>query len=260
MPDRRQHRGPHPEDEQLFASDQWSRLRAAVDDLCWLFNHGYAAESSLKLVGDRYALEKRQRVAVARCACSDAAAEKRVRRCVPLPEISGQVVLLDGYNILTTIEAALAGGVLLLGRDGCLRDMASVHGSFRRVAETRPAIAMIGRQLAAWGVAECRWYLDRPVSNSGRLKMLLLEDAARHAWPWQVELEMNPDRLLKFTEQIVATTDSAILDAGPRWTNLARRIVAAAIPTAQIIDLSGNEGSGFGVQGSADENDSKSEF
>jgi hypothetical protein len=238
MPDRRRHRGPHPEDRELFAADQLPRLQAAVSDLCWLFNRGYAAESSLKLVGDRHGLDKRQRTAVARCSCSDLARDHRLRQCVPLSDLAGQVLLIDGYNLLTTVEAALAGGVLLLGRDGCLRDMASVHGTFRQVSETQPAIELIGKQLARWPVTECVWYLDRPVSNSGRLKRVLSEIAAQFNWPWRIELEANPDRLLKLAEQVIVTSDSVILDAGPRWANLGRALVESCVADAWLIDLS----------------------
>ncbi len=60
-------------------------------------------------------------------------------------------VLLDGYNVLTTVEAALAGGVLLEGRDGCYRDMASMAGRFHWVEETAPAVESIGRVLSEAG-------------------------------------------------------------------------------------------------------------
>src|SRR5437588_95661 len=121
MPDRRQHRGPHPEDAQLFAPEAWLALRSAVGDLCWLLDRGYAGRSALKLVGDRYRLAQRQRVAVGRCSCSRAASESRRARQLAVDQLPGRVVAIDGYNVLTTVEAALAGGVLLIGRDGVLR-------------------------------------------------------------------------------------------------------------------------------------------
>ena len=70
MPDRRTHRGPHPEDAELFATAAIPALRAAAADLTWLLDRGYAVSSSLKLVGDRHYLAVRQRVAVARCVCT----------------------------------------------------------------------------------------------------------------------------------------------------------------------------------------------
>ena len=36
MPDRRTHRGPHPEDAELFAPERAAAARAAAGDLCWL--------------------------------------------------------------------------------------------------------------------------------------------------------------------------------------------------------------------------------
>ncbi len=47
---------------------------------------------------------------------------------------------VDGLNVITTLEVALAGGVLLIGRDGCMRDMASFHGNYR-VVEDAPHAA-----------------------------------------------------------------------------------------------------------------------
>ena len=85
-------------------------------------------------------------------------------------QLAGRRVDLDGFNVLTTVEAALSGGVVIVGRDGCYRDMASMHGSYRKVTETRPALMLIGEVLAELGTGECQWYLDQPVSNSGRLK------------------------------------------------------------------------------------------
>ena len=196
MPDRRAHRGPHPEDARLFAAEVHATLRQATGDLCWLMSRGYAHESSLKLVGDRYGLVSRQRIAVARCACSNESAADRQSRQVAPEALRGRPLWIDGYNVLTTIEAALGGGVLLLARDGALRDMASMHGSYRKVAETLPALDLLGRTIADLGVTESLWYLDRPVSNSGRLKGIMEQLAADRGWAWRVDLVDDPDAVL----------------------------------------------------------------
>jgi hypothetical protein len=200
-------------------------------------DRGYAHPSSLKLVGDRYGLVARQRIAVSRSACSQPQAARRQRHRAPAETITGRPLWLDGYNVLTTIEAALAGGVLLLAHDGTLRDMASMHGSYRKVQETVPALDLLGEALARLGVAEAVWLLDRPVSNSGRLKRLMEGRAAAAGWPWRVELVADPDRILAESPHVVATADSAILDRCSAWLNLAREVVAAAVPEARIVDL-----------------------
>ena len=103
MPDRRKHRGPHPKDVRLFAAEIWPIFHRAVDDLVWLLSRGYAQKSSLKLVGDRYDLIQRQRIAVGRMACSDADAQRRREHQVTAEQLAGQPLWIDGYNVLTTM-------------------------------------------------------------------------------------------------------------------------------------------------------------
>ncbi len=237
MPDSRTHRGAHPEDEQLFAVEQLPRLRAACSDLSWLLSGGYAITSALKLVGDRYALSQRQRMGVARCACSDQAASLFRQREVELSCIAQKELLIDGYNVLTSVEAALAGGVILAGRDGCFRDMASMHGSWRKVAETMPAVRLLGEFIARHAAGHCCWLLDRPVSNSGRLRGLLQQEAETRGWNWTVVLENNPDRILRDTPQVVVSSDREVLADCSQWLNLARHVVECELPRAWVVNF-----------------------
>jgi hypothetical protein len=238
MPDRRSHRGPHPDDIREFAPDALPILRSATSDLSWLLTRGYALPSALKLTGDRYQLTARQRTAVSRCACSDNQRSRRAAHETTFLELAGAELWIDGYNVLTSIEAALAGGVLLRGRDGCLRDMASMHGSWRKVTETRPAIELIGDVLGVCDVAHSRWLLDQSVSNSGRLRTIILQIAAGHGWNWSVELVPDPDPLLAAATTCIATADSAILDEAAHWLPLARLAIESRITDAWTVDLS----------------------
>jgi hypothetical protein len=136
------------------------------------------------------------------------------------------------------LEAALGGGVVLIGRDGCCRDVLGIHGSYHRVQETNPALKLIGEFAQSWHVSGCRWFLDKPVSNSGRLKALILDEAAKAGWDCQVELVMNPDNVLADSDAVVATSDRAILDRCECWANLAREVIASRIPLARVVDLS----------------------
>ena len=170
-----------------------------------------------------------------RSGCSEGALRCRTEKCVDGGEIAGEILHIDGFNVLTTIEAALAGGVILHGRDGCYRDLASMHGSYRRVEETRPALELIGKALAELQVAECHWLLDRPVSNSGRLSQLVRELANARGWDWNTALLNDPDQRLSVTDDVVATADSVILDRCRRWFNLARELIDSNVPAATII-------------------------
>jgi hypothetical protein len=239
MPDTRTHRGPHPADGRLFSAEAVSVIRAAVDDYCLLLSRGYAEAGALKLVGDRFSLARRQRLAVMRASCPDAALAGRRRRCMGVSDLGGGELAIDGYNLLITIEAALGGGCIFRGRDGCLRDLASLHGTYRRVTETVPALEVAGTFLAEHGVFASRWFLDRPVSNSGRLRSLMERIAGENRWGWRVVLAASPDAELKKSPLPVATSDSAVLDACGGWVNLAAEIIAERVPAARVIDLAG---------------------
>ncbi|HTU63532.1 MAG TPA: DUF434 domain-containing protein, partial [Polyangiales bacterium] len=148
-------------------------LRAATSDLSWLLERSYAFPSALKVVGDRYQLTARQRSAVQRAACPDSRVSARKARQLPASALRGEALRVDGFNVLTTLEVALSGGVLLIGRDGAMRDIAGVHGSYRRVEETEGALDLLAHLTVEWGVACCEIYLDQPVSNSGRLRAFI---------------------------------------------------------------------------------------
>ncbi|OJW19925.1 MAG: hypothetical protein BGO49_10370 [Planctomycetales bacterium 71-10] len=233
MPDSRTHRGPAPGDREWFGVEARPALASAAADLSWLLSRGYAEPSALKLVGDRRRLVERQRAAVARCAAADAAvADRRARRVEP-EALRGRPVRIDGFNLILTLESALGGAVVLGARDGCYRDLASVHGTYRRVEETRPALEMAARALGRWGIGPCAWLLDAPVSNSGRLAAMLREVDPG----WSAEVVPDPDPVLRLPGPAVATADSGVLDRCGPWLNLARLIVDAEVPGAFVVDL-----------------------
>ncbi len=233
----RRHRGADPEDDRSFGAQRLATLREASRDLCWLLDRGYGIASATELVGDRHRLSRRQRIAIARCACSSAARDRRQGHCVASNRLRGQELWLDGFNVLTAVETALGGGVILIGRDGCCRDVAGIYARYHKVVETVPALRAIGQSASQWAVAKCHWWLDSPVDNCGRLKEIIHEVAREGAWPWEIELVTNPDRVLSTADQIVSSSDHVILDRCQRWFNLAREVIAHHVPQARIVDL-----------------------
>jgi hypothetical protein len=237
MPNRQKHRGAHPSDAVLFSGNYLPALQAAVADVSWLKTRGYSEKSVLKLVGDRYQLKERQRKAVMRCACSDQQLEQRRQRQAPLESLRGSQLLLDGFNLLITIESALSGGYLFQGRDGCYRDIASIHGSYRQVEETLAAILLIGQALEALGVGQAKWLLDKPVSNSGRLSATLIELSKEQHWQWESELLFNPDQALIQADGIIVSSDGIVLEQAGQWADLPNYIVQRFLPQARVIGL-----------------------
>ncbi len=240
MPHKQRHRGAQSEDHVLFRAAMQPLLRAAVYDYSFLLSRGYSEDALFKLVGDRYQLTQRQRYAVMRAACSTQSLHYRHQHEMHHPQ-QADWLLVDGFNLLITIESALSGGCLFEGRDGSLRDLSSIHATYKRVTETVPAIHLIGQFAEAQHLPPLYWYLDKPVSNSGRLKQHLEAEARTNARPWEVELVGSPDYCLKQAEFPVVTTDSYVLDKASQWLNLGQWLVRQAVSNPWIVSLKPDE-------------------
>ncbi len=236
MPDARAHRSAGPQDAALFAASAVPTLARATDELSWLLGRGYAQRSSLQLVGNRYDLVARQRDAVGRCACADGACRERLSRRLTPDEVAGGALALDGFNLLTTIESSLGGAVVLRGRDGCLRDLARLQGTWRRVAETRPALELVHRRLLELDVTECTWYLDRPVSNSGRLSGWIRE--VEPSWRVELVADADADADVVEAEAIAVSADRVVLERCGAWLDLPSALIPERVPEAWVVDLS----------------------
>ncbi len=229
-------RGPHQADAALFAEGLVPTLREAVFDLSWLLGRGYVDPSAIKLVGDRYRLRQRQRTAVSRSAASEAQRDHRLALRRRPSSLAGATLAIDAFNVLIGMETALAGGVLLRGVDGTLRDLSSVHGSYRRVEVTEAALDALVATVAAWGPQSVVWFVDRPVSNSGRLAGWI-RDRAPEGIAWEVELPHDADRCVIDADAVACSADARVLELAPAWADLVSATVAKRAPEAWIVDL-----------------------
>jgi len=230
-------RGAHPEDAEQFGPEQHDRLRAAVRDLSWLRTQGYSGPAVRKLVGDRYRLKRRQRNAVARSACSDAERNHRLRARLSPAEVAQTTVHVDAFNALITVEAALGGAYLFLGRDTGYRDVNPLQGTYRVVRETTPALKLLATTLHSLAPAGVIWHLDRSISNVGRVKERLGEVLSEMNLAGQLVDGDDVDAALHTASGPVVTSDSAILDESDAWLHLEALAHGRHIPDAHVVDL-----------------------
>jgi len=231
-------RGPNPRDPILFNEKALPKLSQATIDLCYLYQRKYAEGAALKLVGDHFQLQKRQRLAIMRSAAD--LTSLSMRNAKHVDDLRDQTLEIDGFNLIILMETALGGGLLMRGADGTLRDLGSVHGNYRTVGRTREGIEIVGKWLEDKGVAKVKWWLDKPVSNSGRLVTMIYELAEQHGWPWEAQTELRVDHTLSHSENVVVTTDKMIIEKCQHWTNLGLHIVTSTVPDAWMIYLPEN--------------------
>lgn len=216
-------RGYAPNDEKEFDLQSIKKLYKAGQDLYYLLNQGYNKKSASVFVGNHYLLTERQRIALTRAISSKRYIQDRRQK--EITHISeGITVNIDGFNTIITLEVALSNSVIIKCMDGTIRDLAALRGNYHIIDKTQVAITMIGEMLDKHKVRKANFYLDAPVSNSGKLKVLILELLKNFNFDIQVENINNVDATLEVLENVI-TTDSVILDRCKSWINLNRRII-----------------------------------
>ncbi|MDE7294880.1 MAG: DUF434 domain-containing protein [Oscillospiraceae bacterium] len=227
-------RGYVPEDERDFADKALPLLLRGLSDVHELLNRGYPAKSAATFVGNRYQLSERQRLAIVRAASADEMIA--LRNAKKKASAEGGRVAVDGFNIIITLESALSDTTVYRCMDGTVRDLAAMRGTYRILECTYKAAELLLEKVKSCGAAGADIFLDAPVSNSGRLKSLLLDKGEAMGVDVSCELVPNADTILKACENVV-TTDAIILNEAPSWLNFAAEIIEEKLPGTRVIEL-----------------------
>ncbi|HPU62615.1 MAG TPA: DUF434 domain-containing protein [Mobilitalea sp.] len=229
-------RGFVPNDEKEFNKESIALLKRAQQDILYLIERGYPIKGASTFVGNHYLLSERQRLALVRATATRQTIALRKSKQLDKKQVSGKVVI-DGLNTIITLEVALSYGTLVKCMDGTIRDLAGLRGTYRLIDETQSAILMIGEHLSGLNINEAVFYLDSPVSNTGRLKTLIFETLGGFPYKVNVEILSNVDVVLEGSNQVI-TSDAIILNKCGSWYNLAAYVIAEKLPHISLIDLS----------------------
>lgn len=219
-------RGYIPKDEIQFKGESLTLLRKAANEVQFLLDQGYDIKPTTTFVGNHYMFSERQRLALARCVSSQTWIEKRMSKELlkkgtkNLPE----KVYIDGFNTIITLEVALSGSPIFCCRDGAIRDLAGLRGTYRIIDKTKIAIDLILQQLEFLKIKRAVFYLDAPVSNSGRLSTLIKECSEFYNVFVEVEIIADVDRTLEKLNGVISG-DAIILNHCVSWINLIPEII-----------------------------------
>ncbi|MDU6808599.1 MAG: DUF434 domain-containing protein [Clostridium sp.] len=229
-------RGYVPTDEKEFKNQNLYKLYKASDDLLYLLNRGYKIKGASTFVGNHYLLSERQRLALVRGISKyDDVIKRKDKEITNLSNI--EVVHIDGFNTIITLEVALSNSLIIKSMDETIRDLAGLRGTYSIIDKTEIAIKLIGEFLLEHKIKKAIFYLDRPVSNSGRLKMKILELFEGSELQIEVENIDNVDSILQSKENVVSS-DAIILDNCISWINVNRNIIEEKISNENCIDFS----------------------
>lgn len=228
-------RGYVPTDTKEFCEEEIVKLHKAGCDLYYLINRGYPIKSASTFVGNHYLLSERQRLALVRSISPKEHLAIRKNKEIET-NLEGCTVNIDGFNTIITLEVAFSGSTLLKCMDGTIRDLAGLRGTYRLIDKTESAIVEIGKALEKKKVKKAVFYLDAPVSNSGRLKERIME--LLEAFPFEVQVHNinNVDSVLEKLDYVI-TSDAIILDKCKSWVNITKGIMEDKMGEYPFVDL-----------------------
>ncbi|HWR12486.1 MAG TPA: DUF434 domain-containing protein [Rectinemataceae bacterium] len=218
----------------IFTED----FREAARDYRLLLDKRYPIEASIKLVGDRYRLDKEERVALFRGVLpGDLSRANAERRTAFLP--AGARIAVDGYNVLFTIINYLRGHPLFVSTDGFLRDAGGAHGRIADTAQFFEAIEELCANVCLLGTAEAVIYLDAPISRSADHAGALRRALASRGIAGDAILVPDADNFVASSlSDVVCSSDSGVIaKARVPVFDLARNILEIRY-CAKFTDLS----------------------
>jgi hypothetical protein len=200
-------------------------LQKAAEDFRYLLNRAYSRKAALELVGNRHQLTSDQRHLLHRGVFSDEDSKERRKRKISPDQIRGYDLVIDGYNVLITIEAGLSRRPLISGDDGFIRDISGLSRNFQKTEMTLQALQHLLNVLKRVKPRQTLFLFDSPISRSGELALEVRERMQRENLPGDALAVRVPEKILIGFPGGVATSDTAIIDRSKKVVDLAGYIV-----------------------------------
>ena len=197
----------------------------AVEDLRYLLARGYGRISSVKFVGDKYTLDKPQRLLLYRGVYPpQLAAAHRGKQALP-EGLRGRSLSIDGFNVLLTVHSAMGGIPVYLCDDGFVRDVAESHSSAGRVDLTEPLTYTIST-LTELETASALFIFDRLISRSGELSKQVSQELRSNSVKGGASTATAADFEVLKKGEIVASSDSVIIEKAEKVFDLAAHVIS----------------------------------
>jgi hypothetical protein len=146
-------RGFIPTDSNEFNDESIITLKKAQKDIIYLIENEYPIKSASTFVGNHYLLSERQRLAIVRATTTMETLKERKEKCM-ISNFVNQTILIDGLNLIITLEVALSNSTLIKCMDGTVRDLAGLRGTYRLIDKTDVTILLIGNKLKEMKIGE----------------------------------------------------------------------------------------------------------
>ncbi|NVM03210.1 MAG: DUF434 domain-containing protein [Candidatus Helarchaeota archaeon] len=200
-------------------------LHDAANDLQYLLNRGYNKKSALKLVGDRYILDKNERHILFRAIFSENEIKNRDKKKLSQDQLKDRILSIDGYNVLITLETMLNNKILINAADSFFRDASKISKRYKKSKKTDLAIKLMFEKLVKLAPKYIYIFFDKPISKSGEFSALINEKISEFKLKGIAKAVNSPDHEIIKQGETVISADSLLLDKGKTIFDLAGSII-----------------------------------
>ncbi|MCK5822873.1 MAG: DUF434 domain-containing protein [Bacteroidales bacterium] len=188
-------------------------FKNAINDYIYLLEKKYPQKAILKLIGDKYLLSSVERTILFRGITTKNKIISRSTKLASENELFNQTIHVDCYNTLITIGSYLNGSTVFIGNDNFLRDASEIHGKIFRTELYEKSLSLIFYYLKTKNVSNILFYLDKPVSYSGKLCSDINDLLNKEKINGKAQTCESPDFILKNIDfGFCSTSDSIIID------------------------------------------------
>lgn len=188
-------------------------MRDAASDIRYLLNRGYPREGTIKFVCDHYRIDAAGRHILSRVVYPDSVSNERRVKLMDCNQAAGSDMVIDGFNVLISVECMLEDEPLYLCDDGLVRDTRGVFHNYRQGSVTGRALYEIATQIRDMGAASVLMLFDSQISRSGELAKKAREHLRSRGITGDAIVSRRVDHDLKSCGRPVATGDGAVIDA-----------------------------------------------
>ena len=203
-------RGYLPEYEKWFKKDI-ETLHNAFSDWNYLINRGYKNKSATQFIMQRYSLSEKQRLFLARTIATKEDINARLAKTTL--DVRDKEVYVDGFNAIIILEAIVCQSPVFICQDYAVRDVSDIKGNYHIICATEPAIKLLLGTLEELGVRKVHIHLDKPISNSIRLKCFIEKIYKENGYTFALDIKLLDacDKSL-YNQDYVVSGDSIVMD------------------------------------------------
>jgi len=207
-------------------TSKFKDLPKAARDFRFLLNRGYPRKAVLDLVGNRYGLTSDERHLLHRGVFSNSDSGSRRKKKVFIGEVRNKDLVIDGHNVLITVETGISGRPLVVGDDGFIRDISGLSGNFQKTEMTVQALELVLNFLKRVKPCQTLFLFDSPISRSGELAQEVRSRMQKENLSGDAMAVRVPEKILIGFPGTVATSDTAIIDRSHKVTDLAGYVLS----------------------------------